>query len=111
MCHLPAAPATLPPAPLDTTSFLLPDGTEFVDRRLPEPSTALTPSSSSYPSSFYVDLHHRVAAPGPDYGASTPNYLGARIPLAHNKLNIPAWRRLLAGSVPLLLDLLQYGFP
>ena len=56
-------------------------------------------------------LHSKVAAPGPGYGALTPNYLGARVPLVHSKLNIPAWRHLLADRDPLLLDLLQFGFP
>ena len=59
----------------------------FVDRLLPQPSKPLRPHPR-FTTTYYVALHNLVAGSGHDgngfqYPANTPNFRGARIPLAH----------------------------
>ena len=53
--------------------------------------------NTEFPITYFVALHTLVATPTTQYGAYTPNYLGARIPLQHTKLNIERWKYHLVG--------------
>ena len=69
------------------------------------PNISLTPID-------FVCLHELVHAPGLDYPQGTYNYKGAKISLAHTKLNIPVWRSKLADYYRQdLVDYLEFGFP
>ena len=100
---------------LKTAMFFLPDGNIFFDKCLPDPAPQflerLTPNQSFTPD-YFTALHDLVSAPGGSYPEGTYNYLGARISLAHTKLNIPTWRNLLSNYPRKeLVDFLEYGFP
>ena len=89
----------------------------FIDRLLPAPSRQLSPHPR-FTSTYYVALHNLAAGPGHDgngfcYPANTPNFKGARIPLAHTGLNIANWRKLLVGygDGVELLQFMEFGFP
>ena len=61
---------------------------------------------------YFVALHNFVNNPTCSYPAATPNYLGARIPLKHTRLNIQKWRHHLAGYDNAdIIQFLEYGFP
>jgi hypothetical protein len=89
----------------------------FTDRLLPPPAKPITAHTRFTPT-YYVALYNLVAGPGNDgkgfsYPANTPNYMGARIPLAHTGLKIASWRRHLIGygDGNELLQFMEYGFP
>ena len=75
--------------------YYLNDGRIFYDKHLPDPEPSFLSRivpHNRYSSDYFVALHHLVAAPGTSYPAHTYNFKGARIPLAHTKLNILKWR-------------------
>ena len=89
----------------------------FTDRCLPSPVQDLSPHPR-FTTSYYVALHNLVANSGQDgngffYPANTPNYKGARIPLAHTGLKIESWRNHLRGYVDgnELVQYMEFGFP
>ena len=92
-------------------------GKSFTDRILPPPAQTLVAHPRFTPT-YYVALHNLAACAGRDgngfgYPANTPNYRGARIPLAHTGLKISNWRRLLTGygEDNELLQFMEFGFP
>ena len=95
--------------------FYLQDGKIFYDKHLPDPSPTFMSRiipHDRFSSDYFTVLHSLVAAPASSYPAGTYNFEGARIPLAHTKLNIPKWKELLA-SYPKkdLVEKLEFGFP
>ena len=109
-------PPLLATATLRENYFVLPhddDGKAriFIDRKLPE-SEIESFENSSFPTSYFVNLHERVAASGPTYPAGTPNLLGARIPLQHCKLKVDRWRYHLRGYEGVdICQMIEFGFP
>ena len=100
---------------LKPAMFYLPDHRIFLDKLLPDPepcfSERIVPHSSCSPQ-YFTALHKLVSDPGENYRAGTYNYKGARISLAHSKLNIPTWRKLLVEySRKEIVDFLEFGFP
>ena len=100
---------------LKTALFYLHDGRIFKDKHLPDPAptflSRLVPHSR-FSSEYFTALHSLVAAPSSSYPAQTYNFQGARIPLAHTKLNITKWRELLELYPKKdLVDKLEFGFP
>ena len=68
--------------------------------------------NNEYIPDYFVNLHHRVNTPTMSYPLGTPNYLGARIPLVHTRLNIQKWREHLVGYDQAdIVQFLEYGFP
>ena len=112
----------IPAKPVAKTSFLKEtrvefNGNVFIDRILPVPALPITAHARFTPT-YYVALHNLVAGPGNDgrgfwYPANTPNYKGARIPLAHTGLIINNWRKHLIGygDCSELLQFMEFGFP
>ena len=100
---------------LKTALFYLHDGKIFYDKHLPDPAPNFLSRIVPHPrfsSEYFTALHSLIAAPGCSYPANTYNFRGARIPLAHTKLNIPEWRKLLEHYPKQeLVDKLEYGFP
>ena len=100
---------------LSTVNVALPSAV-FEDRALPAPCKSLAPHPRFTPG-YFVALGNLVSASGFDksgfsYPAGTPNFRGARIPLAHLKLKIDRWRHHLIGYEHVdLLQHLQFGFP
>lgn len=100
---------------LPTVEVFIPDAT-FIDRALPAPSTDLAPHPKFTPA-YFVSMGNLVSSSGFDkagfcYPAGTPNFLGARIPLAHTSLKIERWRHHLIGYEHAeLVQHLEYGFP
>ena len=93
------------------------NGKIFIDRQLPAPTKSIKPHPRFTPT-YFVALHNLVASRGHDgngfwYPSNTPNYRGARIPLAHTGLNIKNWRKLLIGygESNELLQFMEFGFP
>ena len=89
----------------------------FIDRLLPAPAKPLTPHTRFTPD-YFVAIHNLTSSTGRDdngfwYPANTPNYKGARIPLAHTGMNIGYWRKHLVGygESGELLQFLEFGFP
>ena len=112
---LPAAPQPakplVKPSTLKETCFILPSNQVFVDKILPPIAAALN-ECGDFPLQYFLGLHTLVSAPTISYGAFTPNYLGARIPLQHTRLNIQRWRSHLIGYEGAeIVQFLQYGFP
>ena len=117
LCHsgLPTVPTPakplLRPATLTENCFVLPGNLVFVDKVLPNTTETLL-DCREFPKEYFVALHKLVSAPSQVYSAYTPNYLGARIPLQHTKLNIQRWRYHLVGYEGSdLIQFLEYGFP
>ena len=95
--------------------FYLQDGNIFYDKHLPDPDPSflskVAPHSRFTPD-YFIALHNLVVAPGSNYQARTYNLRGARILLAHTKLNIPKWKELLSTYPNKhLVDKLEFGFP
>ena len=89
----------------------------FIDRLMPPPAKPITHHPRFTPS-YYVALHNLTSRAGRDgngfwYPSNTPNYRGARIPLAHTGLKINNWRKHLFGygDSNELLVFMEYGFP
>ena len=113
---------TVPAKPVAKTSSLKEvkisyNNSTFIDRQLPPSTKTLTPHQRFTPT-YYVALHNLVASGGDHgngfrYPPNTPNYKGARIPLAHTGLNIKNWRKLLVGYSDCLelLQFMEFGFP
>ena len=77
------------------------NGKVFIDRLLPPPAKPMVRHPRFTPA-YYLSLHNLTSRTGRDgngfwYPANTPNYKGARIPLAHTGLKIGNWRRHLIG--------------
>ena len=72
---------------------VLPAYNVFIDRVLPQPNVDITNSDPNFTPGYYVRLHEQVSAPSPYHKSGTPNYMGARIPLRHNRLNVSAWKK------------------
>ena len=72
---------------------VLPGLNIFVDRILPQPIRGMCGFDSQFTPEYFVTLSGLVSAQGSHYRAGTPNYLGARISLSHNRLDIEAWKR------------------
>ena len=110
----PARPA-IRSADLPTVEVHIPDAT-FIDRALPVPNVVLVPHKKFSPA-YFVALGNLVSASGYNkagfcYPAGTPNFLGARIPLAHTTLRVDRWRHHLLGyEAAELIQHLEYGFP
>ena len=99
------------PSSLPETCYVLPGNTLFIDRVLPPMQGSLS-ENKSFPTDYFVALHTLVSSPSANYGPFTPNYLGARIPLQHTRLNINKWRQHLVGYEGAeIVQFLQYGFP
>ena len=97
-----AKPDVLPPCKIDIT----PEQT-FVDRVLP-PTSFDFRENDNFPTSYFIDLHNIVKS----YG--THNYLGARIPLRHNNIDVSKFRFYLNKfSYPdiQILQFVELGFP
>ena len=112
---LPAVPTPakplLRPSTLPDTCFVLPGSTVFVDKILPALSHEFS-TNSDFPTGYFVAMHTLVSTPTAQYGAYTPNYLGARIPLQHTKLRIDRWKYHLVGYEGAdITQFLQFGFP
>ena len=106
-----AAKPLLKPSALKETCFILPGNNVFVDRVLPGLGVPLV-HHSDFPMEYFIALHKVTSAPGPTYPAYTPNYMGARIPLQHTRLNISRWRHHLIGYEDShITQLLEFGFP
>ena len=93
----------------------VPGGT-FTDKFLPPSANKLVPREV-FTGDYFVSLHNIVSAPGvrldgSTYPASTPNYLGARIKLAHTGLKPDRWRFHLIGYEHAdIVQLIEHGFP
>ena len=100
---------------LKTFEVQLPNAV-FIDRLLPPPKAVLVPHPRFSPN-YFVSLGNSVSAAGFDkagfsYPAGTPNFKGARIPLAHTSLKIGRWRHHLIGYQNVeIIQFLEYGFP
>ena len=104
----PAKPI-LQPGKLKETFFYLGNREIFIDRKLPANADFPPNPLESFPPSYFTDLHFKVAAFQP---SNTPNHMGARIPLIHNRLNLAAWRRHLVGyDCQELCQFIEFGFP
>ena len=89
----------------------LPGSIMFKDRVLPSAQHVLT-ANDQFTTDYFIALSSMASSPGHSWPPGTPNFRGARIPLAHSKLNIPRWRHHLVGySEPEIAWYLQYGFP
>ena len=106
-----------PAAPQLRTSDLkdmivkLPGGKSFKDKILP-PLRSQFPSNEKYPPEYFCALHELVNSAGLYYPSSTPNHLGARIPLQHTGLKLEMWRKHLIGYENVeLCQYLEFGFP
>ena len=94
---------------LEPSYFVLPCGSVFVDRKIPEkfdhPVNFI--ENPVFPRNYYVELHHSVFSHG------TYNHLGARINLSHSKINVDKFRELLPSEFEDLgvLQYMQFGFP
>ena len=106
-----------PAEPLLKTSSLaqvsvpLPGNLLFTDRILPPPKHVPSPNSK-FTVEYFVALSKMAGSSGHSWTEGTPNFRGARIPLAHSKLSIPSWRRHLVGyGEPEIAWYLEYGFP
>ena len=63
-------------------------------------------SNDKFPVSYFIDLHNKVLA------HNTYNYIGARIPLEHNGLNIEVWKNKLVNyGDKELIQFLEFGWP
>ena len=79
----------------------------FMDRSLP-PTKCIFEEHSSFPKSYFVDLHKAVKF------YDLHNYKGARIPLAHNNINVKTFREYLTKfsySHIHILQFVEFGFP
>ena len=86
--------------------FWLPNGTSTLPCHLQKSNPVFFKSNDQFPTSHFVQLHKRVSA------HKTYNYAGARIPLAHNKLNLDVWRKyLLDYHDSELCEFLEFGWP
>ena len=89
----------------------LPGDLSFTDRILPPAQHAPSPNTK-FTVEYFVALSKMASSSGHSWPAGTPNFRGARIPLAHSKLNIPTWRHHLIGyEEPEIAWFLQFGFP
>ena len=96
---------------LQSSCFILPRLEVFIDKVLPEIVTEWQPNPN-FSCDYFVALHSFASAGCANYPPMTPNYLGARIPLRHTRLNIQSWRKLLHGYEKAeVLQFLEYGFP
>ena len=78
-----------------------------MDRSLP-PSKCVFEENLLFPKSYFIDLHKAVKV------HNVHNYKGARIPLAHNGINVGKFRELLTKfSYPHIhiLQFVEFGFP
>ena len=91
---------------------VLPAYKVFIDRVLPQPNVDVIKSDPNFTPKHYVRLYEQVSAPSPYHKSGTPNYMGARIPLRHNRLNVSAWKRRLAPYENReILQFIEFGFP
>ena len=100
-------PDIVKPDCLKNVDFQVTDKLVFKDRILPSTS-CLFKENEHFPMSYFVNLHNVVKS----YGVH--NYRGARIPLAHNNINVDTFRSYLTKySYPHLhiLQFVQFGFP
>ena len=97
-----AKPEFLKPSPVNVTKQLC-----FTDRLLPDTKCVFA-ENETFPMSYFVKLHEAVKQHG------VHNYKGARIPLAHNNINVAKFRSYLTKyQYPHLhiLQFIEYGFP
>ena len=73
----------------------------FYDRILPKTDCSLV-ENSHFPKSYFIDLHNAVKS----YGVH--NYRGARIPLAHNNIDVMKFRQYLSKYEYPNIQLLQF---
>ena len=119
VCLSPAKPL-VKPSTLADTYFSLPRSDSctgdhglhtFRDKKLPNCEFLLM-ENKDFTTDYFVNLHKITVSPGPHYAAGTPNFMGARIPLRHSKLNLERWRHHLVGyESPELCQFLEFGFP
>ena len=88
----------------------------FFDKVLPTSSLQLKPNEVFTPS-YFVALHNITAAAGTrldgsSYQGFTPNHIGARVSLPHNKMNLTRWRHhLRTYEMNKICQFLEFGFP
>ena len=96
---------------LSEVAVQLPGGIVFKDRSLPQ-AKHVPNLNEQFTVDYFVALSSMASSRGHSWPAGTPNYCGARIPLAHSKLNIHRWRHHLIGySEPEIAWYLEFGFP
>ena len=89
-----------------SNGFWLPDGTSTFPCHLQNTKPVFFKSNDQFSTSYFVQLHKLVSA------QNTYNYCGARIPLAHNKLNVDVWRKhLVEYHDSELCEYLEFGWP
>ena len=87
-------------------SFRLPNGKTTSKCDLQEKLPVYFMSHPEYTPQFYIQLHNAVAACG------TYNYMGARIPLPQNKLNVELFREKLKSYADNeIVQFIEFGFP
>ena len=104
------APMDIPPTTfLAPSYFVLPDGSVFVDRKIPENlCDSLTfQENPLFGTNYYVELHNKVLL------YDNYNYAGARISLLHNKIKVDKFRQLLTSDFDdlAILQYIEFGFP
>ena len=85
---------------LKDTYFYYEDGSQkrvFVDKKLPFSDSQPVPHPRFNPL-YFTSLSSLAAAAGLTWAASTPNHLGARIPLVHTDLIMCEWRMLRSAN-------------
>ena len=86
--------------------FWLPNGLATEPCPLQQSNPVYFNSNDEFPLAYFVNLHKYVKS------FNAYNYCGARVPLAHSKLNINNWRQSLVGYHDTeLCDFLEFGWP
>ena len=90
---------------LFNNEVILPNGSSFIDKILPQSASHLH-EDNNFPAIHYINLHHKVRESG------TYNFAGARVDLPHCKLNVANFRKyLLSYDDQEICQFLQFGFP
>ena len=92
---------------LKQIKILIRDGLTFTDRLLPPSKFSFT-ENKTFPMSYFTNLHLAVKS------YKVFNYMGARIPLEHNNINVKNFRHYLTKfNYPHihLLQFVEFGFP
>ena len=95
------------PEKLEPLDISLSSDLNFIDRKLPESHFPLV-ENTNFSMNYFVELHNAVRSFG------VHNYKGARIPLAHNNINVESFRFYLNKfEYPHshLLQFVEFGFP
>lgn len=102
---VPATPDLEKVSKLYDNKVTLPNGSTFVDKILPHPAH-ITTEDEVFSAAYFIDLHNKVRLSG------TYNFAGARVELAHSKINVDLFRQKLEDyDDKVICQFLQYGFP